>query len=79
MKLTNILQFSKVNWEKDRFDEICEALRPFLNQTGFNISKVLSVPVGALSGINLAVREGKESKALNAWYKGPTLVDLLGK
>lgn len=36
------------------------------------------MPVGALSGINLLVRDGKDAEPLNAWYDGPTLVDLLG-
>lgn len=54
-------------------------LKPFLTQTGFNASKAAFVPVGALTGVNLAVREGEVSKGLNAWYKGPTLVDLLGR
>lgn len=68
----------KVDWEKDRFDEIQESLKPFLTQTGFNASKAEFVPVGALSGVNLASRDSEESKALNSWYSGPTLVDLLG-
>ena len=29
-------------------------------------------------GINLVDRKATEAKALNAWYNGPTLVDLLG-
>ena len=48
-------------------------------QTGFNASKAGFVPVGALSGVNLVRREGEESKALNSWYNGPTLVDLIGE
>ncbi|KAI5124791.1 hypothetical protein M0805_005425 [Coniferiporia weirii] len=72
-------KLDQVKWEKDRYDEIVEVLRPFLAQTGFNASKAQFVPVGALSGINLVVREGQESEALNAWYNGPTLVDLLDK
>ena len=35
------------------------------------------VPVGAMEGVNLAQREPAESP-LFQWYKGPTLVDLLG-
>lgn len=69
----------QVDWEKDRFDEIQESLQPFLAQTGFNAANAQFVPVGALSGVNLATRDNEEGAALNTWYSGPTLVDLLGK
>ncbi|OCB90856.1 hypothetical protein A7U60_g1880 [Sanghuangporus baumii] len=72
-------KLDQVNWDRDRYEEICDLLRPFLTQTGFNASRVGFVPVGALSGVNLARRDGDESNTLNSWYKGPTLVDLLNK
>ncbi|KAH8118532.1 EF Tu GTP binding domain-containing protein [Phellopilus nigrolimitatus] len=72
-----INKLDQVKWDKDRYDEILEVLKLFLAQTGFNASKTAFVPVGALSGVNLVTREGQESEALNTWYKGPTLVDLL--
>ena len=31
-----------------------------------------------MSGVNLANREGQDAVALNNWYSGPTLVELLG-
>lgn len=67
-----------MDWDKDRYDEICEILRPFLSQTGFNPAKAEFVPVGALLGVNLVERKGEDATNLAAWYKGPTLVDLLG-
>ena len=67
-----------MEWDKDRYEEICEVLRPFLSQTGFNAAKAEFVPVGALLGVNLVERKGEEAANLDAWYKGPTLVDLLG-
>jgi len=68
---------SKVNWDSSRYEEIVEDLKPFLVQTGFSPQKTKFVPVSAMSGINLAQRfEGSES--LGEWYKGPSLVDLLG-
>ncbi|KAG6919272.1 hypothetical protein DXG01_007404 [Tephrocybe rancida] len=70
-------KLDQVNWEKDRYDEICSILRPFLIQSGFHPSKTRFVPVAAMEGINLAAREGELSAALNTWYTGPTLVDLL--
>lgn len=69
----------QVAWSQDRFDEICESLKPFLSQTGFSNAKISYVPVHALMGINLLDRSASEAKALNDWYKGSTLVDLLGE
>ena len=66
-------------WEKSRYEEICDLLRPFLQQSGFQPSKTKFVPVGAMAGVNLVKREGSDAAALNKWYKGPTLVDLLGQ
>ena len=31
-----------------------------------------------MSGVNLVNREGQDAVALNKWYSGPTLVELLG-
>ena len=31
-----------------------------------------------MSGVNLSGREGQDAVALNTWYSGPTLVELLG-
>lgn len=68
----------KVNWDKDRYDEICGLLKPFLAQCGFHPSKTSFVPVGAVAGINLVHRKRADAEQLSTWYKGPTLVDLLG-
>ncbi|KAG6833838.1 hypothetical protein H0H87_011772 [Tephrocybe sp. NHM501043] len=51
-------KLDQVSWEKDRYNEICSILRPFLIQSGFHPSKTKFVPVGAMEGINLVVREG---------------------
>ncbi|KAL1758712.1 EF Tu GTP binding domain-containing protein [Schizophyllum commune] len=66
-----------VNWDRDRYDDICEQLKPFLVQTGFQPSKTSFVPVAAMQGINLANREDEEAAPLKAWYDGPTLLDVL--
>lgn len=68
-----------MQWEKSRYEEICDLLRPFLQQSGFQPSKTKFVPVGAMSGVNLVRREGSDAAALDKWYKGPTLVDFLGR
>ncbi|KAF7978351.1 hypothetical protein HWV62_997 [Athelia sp. TMB] len=72
-------KLDQVHWEKDRYDEICELLRPFLLQSGFHPTKTSFVPVGAMDGVNLLAREGETALKLNQWYAGPTLVDLLDK
>ncbi|KAL1681342.1 EF Tu GTP binding domain-containing protein [Schizophyllum commune] len=66
-----------VNWDRDRYDDICEQLKPFLVQTGFQPSKTSFVPVAAMQGINLANRDDEEAAPLKAWYDGPTLLDVL--
>jgi elongation factor 1 alpha-like protein len=68
----------QVDWSKDRYEHICHQLKTFLVQSGFQTSKTHFVPVGAMSGVNLVSREGQDAVALNSWYSGPTLVELLG-
>lgn len=67
-----------MNWNKDRYDEICDLLRPFLVQSGFHPSKTKFVPVAAMAGVNLVSLDGADAAPLKKWYKGPTLVDFLG-
>ncbi|KDQ64952.1 hypothetical protein JAAARDRAFT_117557 [Jaapia argillacea MUCL 33604] len=74
-----INKLDQVQWEKDRYNEICDLLRPFLLQSGFQPSKTKFVPVGAMSGVNLVNRDGTDASLLSKWYKGPTLVDLLDR
>ncbi|KAJ6516206.1 EF Tu GTP binding domain-containing protein [Mycena sanguinolenta] len=74
-----INKLDQVQWEKDRYDDICTLLRPFLVQSGFHPSKTSYVPIGAISGVNLVACEGDDAMQLLRWYKGPTLVDLLDK
>lgn len=70
--------FLQVEWSRARYEEICEELRPFLTQSGFQPSKTKFVPVGAVQGINLVGRDKDLAAQLSEWYNGPTLVDLLG-
>jgi elongation factor 1 alpha-like protein len=37
------------------------------------------VPVGAFAGVNLVDLKSKSAETLRQWYRGPTLVELLGK
>jgi elongation factor 1 alpha-like protein len=68
-----------VGWDQSRYTEIVDTLKPFLLQTGFQTSKTKFAPVAAMSGVNLVNRDGVDGAQLRKWYKGPTLVDLLGK
>ncbi|TFY69490.1 hypothetical protein EVJ58_g378 [Rhodofomes roseus] len=70
-------KLDQVQWEKTRYEEICDALTPFLIHSGFHPSKTKFVPVGAMAGINLTTRQGPEAATLSKWYSGPTLTDLL--
>ncbi|KAJ8086338.1 hypothetical protein PM082_005161 [Marasmius tenuissimus] len=72
-------KLDQVEWDKSRYDEICDYLKPFLIQSGFQPSKAKFVPVGAMLGVNLASRDGETGAKLREWYDGPTLVDYLGK
>lgn len=57
---------------------MCEQLKAFFGQSGFQSSKTSFVPVGAILGVNLVERKAPEASVLSQWYRGPTLVDLLG-
>ncbi|TDL29764.1 hypothetical protein BD410DRAFT_40053 [Rickenella mellea] len=69
-------KLDQVRNDKDRYDEICELLRPFLLQSGFATSKTSFAPAVAISGVNLVTRP-KSNEPLGQWYAGPTLLDLL--
>lgn len=66
-----------VGWSQQRFDEIVGKLKVFLKQAGFKDSDVVYVPCSGLTGENL-VKEPTNSELLK-WYKGPTLLKVIGK
>ncbi|EJD53639.1 hypothetical protein AURDEDRAFT_52733 [Auricularia subglabra TFB-10046 SS5] len=74
-----INKLDTVEWSVDRYEEICAELKQFLGQAGFASSRTRFVPVCAYGGVNLVSRDGEESRLLNAWYSGPSLVDCLDK
>lgn len=66
---------STVKWSKDRYNEIKNALTPYIAQCGYDIEKdVRWVPISGLGGDNL-----KEPLAKNVcnWYDGPPLLDII--
>ncbi|KDR83447.1 hypothetical protein GALMADRAFT_54609 [Galerina marginata CBS 339.88] len=70
-------KLDQVDWSERRYEDISAELRPFLTQSGFQLSKSKFVPVGAMQGVNLVGREGLAASSLSKWYSGPTLVELL--
>ncbi|KAI0254205.1 P-loop containing nucleoside triphosphate hydrolase protein [Lactifluus subvellereus] len=74
-----INKLDMVDWSKGRYEDICHHLKPFLVQSGFQTSKTHFVPVGAMPGVNLVSRNGQDAVALNSWYSGPTLAQLLDR
>ena len=65
----------QVDWSQDRYDEIVEALKPFLVSAGFSASKTTFIPIAAMEGTNVL---DSTSEALQSWYSGPTLIQTLG-
>jgi peptide chain release factor subunit 3 len=64
-----------VNWDKERYDECCGKLLPFLKQCGYNPKTELDfMPVSGFTGANLKDRlTGKDC----SWYSGPSLLEFL--
>lgn len=66
---------ASVKWSKERYQEIKDALTPFLVTCGFNVEKdVHWVPVSGMSGDN--IKDAVDKKVCN-WYNGPTFIELL--
>lgn len=72
-----INKLDTVSWSKERFSEISTKLKMFLKQAGFRENDVTFVPCSGLTGQNL-VCPPTENELLS-WYKGPCLLDVVGK
>ena len=55
-------------WSEERYEQIKEALNPFLLQTGFQ--SIHFIPISGLKGDNLV-------KVKKDWYSGPSLMNLI--
>lgn len=66
-----------VEWSKERFDEISNKMKIFLKQAGYRDSDVSFIPCSGLTGENLTKPPLYEKLA--AWYKGPNLIEVIGK
>ena len=66
-----------VEWSKERYDECCQKLLPFLKQCGYNPKVDLDfMPISGFTGANLKDRLKKE---VCPWYDGPSLLEFLDK
>lgn len=65
-----------MSWSQDRYEDIVEALKPFLASAGFASSKTTFLPIAAMEGVNIL---NADETLLRSWYEGPTLIDALGK
>lgn len=72
-----INKMDTVNWSKERFDEIVGKLKIFLRQAGFKDKDLTYIPCSGMTGENL-VKPPTEPELLS-WYKGPTLLSVIGK
>ncbi|KAL7424238.1 hypothetical protein Q5752_001824 [Cryptotrichosporon argae] len=72
--IVGVNKMDMVEWSQDRYDDIVDALKPFLASAGFSTSKTTFLPLAAMEGVNVLER-GSEVE----WYTGPTLVEALDK
>ncbi|KAK1925077.1 hypothetical protein DB88DRAFT_437513 [Papiliotrema laurentii] len=74
--IVGINKMDVVDWSQDRYDDIVDALRPFLASAGFAASKTTFLPIAAMDGVNMLANDDPK---LKEWYDGPTLIDTLDK
>ncbi|WVQ98946.1 hypothetical protein IAU59_006078 [Kwoniella sp. CBS 9459] len=74
--IVGVNKMDVVSWSQDRYDDIVDALKPFLVSAGFSAAKTTFMPLAAMEGINVLENNADE---LKAWYTGPTLIDALDK
>jgi len=61
-----------VNWSQQRYDEVKDGMSRLLKMVGYDVSKILFIPVSGWTGDNLV------KKSTNMpWYKGPTLYEAM--
>ncbi|WVF71966.1 hypothetical protein IAT40_006776 [Kwoniella sp. CBS 6097] len=74
--IVGVNKMDVVSWSQDRYDDIVDALKPFLVSAGFSAAKTTFMPLAAMEGINVLENNAEE---LKAWYTGPTLINALDK
>ena len=61
-----------VNWSKERYEEVKDAVARMLRMVGYKVEKIPFVPVSGWTGDNLVEKSDKMP-----WYDGPTLIEAL--
>lgn len=56
-----------IDWNEDRYDEICQTVLPYLKSIGYKEQNVNFVPCSGLNGINLESNENLPS-SLTKWF-----------
>lgn len=69
--IVNKMDDSTVNWDKERYDEIVNALSPFLRQVGYRKDDMFFMPMSGLCGINILTTD----RVTIPWYDGPCFLD----
>lgn len=74
--VVGINKMDMVDWSQDRYDDIVDALKPFLSSAGFAAAKTVFLPLAAMRGTNMVSND----LPLEAdWYEGPSLVQALDR
>merc|ERR1712216_648292 len=60
-----------------RYKEIKEEVSNFLTKTGYNVEKILFIPISGFNGDNMIGKIGDSGKDQMEWYKGPCLLEAL--
>jgi peptide chain release factor subunit 3 len=63
-----------VNYDKARYDEICNKITPFLKQFGYNMKDVTFLPMSGYTGQNIL---NKFPTGVCSWYQGESLIGTL--
>eukprot|EP00127_Corallochytrium_limacisporum_P003375 Clim_evm3s149 gene=Clim_evmTU3s149 len=63
-----------VNWDKKRYDECSNGLKPFLKQCGFSPRETFFMPISGYLGYNL---KNRIPEGVCPWYDGPSLLEHL--
>lgn len=74
--IVGINKMDMVYWNQDRYDDIVDALKPFLASAGFAAAKTVFLPLAAMEGTNIAEPNLPPEAD---WYQGPTLIAALDK
>jgi len=70
--VVNKMDEKSVNWSEERYLEIKKELGTYLKKVGYNIDKILFIPLSGWLGDNMI-----EKSANLPWYHGPTLINAL--